>query len=119
ECGRTHRRMARIQGRVDDMIKVSGVNFWPSQVESVLMKQPEVGTEYLITITRRGSADHMIIKVEAKNKIGEDEAKRLAAKLSNELREVLIFTPEVIVVGPGELPRVEVGKAKRVVDERT
>ncbi|MEM3073195.1 MAG: phenylacetate--CoA ligase [Nitrososphaerales archaeon] len=119
ECGRTHRRMARIQGRVDDMIKVSGFNFWTSQVESVLMKQPEVGTEYLITITRRGSADHMIIKVEAKNKIGEDEAKRLAAKLSNELREVLIFTPEVIVVGPGELPRVEVGKAKRVVDERT
>ncbi len=118
ECGRTHRRMAKVQGRVDDMIKVSGVNFWPSQVEAVLMKQPNVGTEYLIYVARKGSADHMTIKVEAKSKMSEEEKKNLAAKLSAELREVLIFTPEVIILAPGELPRTETGKAKRLIDER-
>ena len=51
-CGRTHRRIERIKGRTDDMLIVGGVNVFPSQIESVLMKVPEVGNNYQILLDR-------------------------------------------------------------------
>ena len=53
-CGRMHRRIERIKGRTDDMLIVGGVNVFPSQIESVLMKIPEVGNNYQIVLDRDG-----------------------------------------------------------------
>jgi phenylacetate-CoA ligase len=119
DCGRTHRRYEEIRARSDDMIKVSGVNFWPSQLESILLKEAEVGPEYRIKISRANSLDKMTIEVESKDKIF-DNAKRdlVSRKLSKALHDVLLFSPEVIIVEPNSLPRVEIGKTPRVIDER-
>jgi phenylacetate-CoA ligase len=119
DCGRTHRRWREITGRSDDMIKVSGVNFWPSQIEEILLGESEVLGEYLINVTRENALDRVRIKVESKEKL-EDQNRRenLAKKLAQRLRESLLFSSEVEVVDPNSLPRVEVGKAKRVFDER-
>ncbi|MDG6994322.1 MAG: phenylacetate--CoA ligase [Nitrososphaerota archaeon] len=119
ECGRTHQKFKPIRARADDMLKISGVNFWPSEVESVLLKEGEVGTEYQIRVTKVDSTDRMQITVESKERIADQSAREhLAKKLSASLHDILLFSPEVVIVDPNTLPRVEVGKAIRVIDER-
>lgn len=118
ECGRTHRRYSEIIGRTDDMVKVSGVNFWPSMVESTILDNEDVGQEYRIVISRIDYKDIVRIEVESSRKLSEIEREKLRAVLKENLTNVLLFQPEVVVVDPGTLPRVEVGKAQRLVDRR-
>jgi phenylacetate-CoA ligase len=119
ECGRTHRRYEEIRARSDDMIKVSGVNFWPSQIETILLKEGDVGPEYKVNISRVSSVDRMIIEVESKEKIADQEKRDvISRKLAKALHDTLLFSPEIRIVDPNSLPRVEVGKAIRINDER-
>jgi phenylacetate-CoA ligase len=62
-CGRTHRRLDRISGRSDDMFIVKGCNVFPMQIEGVLMKIPEVGTDYLITLETIKDNDELIVRL--------------------------------------------------------
>lgn len=118
ECGRTHSRYSEIIGRTDDMVKISGVNFWPSEVESVLLKNEELSQEYRVKIERKGHADQVTIEIEAIKKLEEGEKDRLREKLKSELRDTIFFTPEVVILDPGSIPRAEVGKAQRLLDLR-
>jgi phenylacetate-CoA ligase len=119
DCGRTHRRYGEIKARCDDMLKVSGVNFWPSQLESLLLKENEVGPEYRIKISRVNSVDKMTIEVESKKRLSDQEKRDLLSrKLAKDFHESFLFSPDVVVVEPNSLPRVEIGKAVRVIDER-
>lgn len=119
DCGRTHQKYKEIIGRTDDMVKVSGVNFWPSEVESVLLKSEMVGPEYRIRLSRVNFTDRMVIEVESISKLKDNESKdKLSRKLASDFRNTLSFSPEVKVLDPGTLPRVEVGKAQRMLDER-
>ena len=63
-CGRTHPRIQRIQGRVDDMLIIRGINVFPSQVEYALMAIPEVGQHFQIVVDRKGALDDMLVRVE-------------------------------------------------------
>jgi phenylacetate-CoA ligase len=63
-CGRTHPRITRISGRSDDMIIVRGINVFPRQVESALMKIPEVGNFFMIIVDRIGPLDSIKIQIE-------------------------------------------------------
>jgi len=119
DCGRTHRRIGWISGRIDDMIKVSGVAIWPGQVESVLLKHPMVGSEYQIIVWRQGGHDRIKVVAETREKIHDGDVERLARKLAEDLRNTLMTGVEVELVEPMSLPRVEVGKAKRVIDQRS
>jgi phenylacetate-CoA ligase len=119
-CGRTHRRLARIKGRSDDMLIVNGVNVFPSQIEDVLMKVPEVGTNYLIHLEKRGSLDRLVVKTEicAKSFTGDPRAlDDLREQIGEWLRSAILVKPAVELHEPGSLP-VSEGKAKRVVDLR-
>jgi len=119
-CGRTHRRIDRIIGRSDDMLIVSGVNVFPSQIETVLMKTPEVGNNYQILLNRVNNLDRLNIKVELKNNdlFGNDyELKCLHSKMSAELVSLITVTPRIELVPPGSLP-ASTGKAVRVIDSR-
>jgi phenylacetate-coenzyme A ligase PaaK-like adenylate-forming protein len=64
-CGRTHVRIGRITGRIDDMLIVKGVQFWPRQVEQVLMSIPGVKSNYQIIIEDRDGVKDVRINVEA------------------------------------------------------
>ena len=119
-CGRTHHRISRIQGRTDDMFIYHGVNIFPIQIEKVLMNNPEVGSNYLITIERKDFRDIMKIEIEIKPElfIGDlPKLERLRERIQLELRSEILVTPEIILVEPGTLPTSE-GKAVRVVDKR-
>ncbi|MEM4052830.1 MAG: phenylacetate--CoA ligase [Ignisphaera sp.] len=112
-CGRTHRKIDRIQGRTDDMFIVNGVNIWPSAIEVVLHSNPLVGNEYQIVVVKSDGGDRLSIKVESSRKLSDEERNFLARRLQYELREAIVVEPEIEVVDPGMLPRSE-GKAKRV-----
>lgn len=113
-CGRTHLRLDRLRGRTDDMVIFRGVNFYPRQIESLLLKQPGVGHEYQIVLERApGGSDRLALLVEAREGFAEIGLPRLR----QELREVLNLSPEITLLAPGALPRPP-GKAVRVVDRR-
>jgi phenylacetate-CoA ligase len=119
-CGRTHRRISRIKGRTDDMLIVGGVNVFPSQIETVLMKIPEVGNNYQIVLDRKNNLDRMHIKVELYSKMFHGDLKglkNLSAKITEELRALITINPLVELLEPGSLPP-STGKAVRVIDNR-
>ena len=120
-CGRTHRRLSRIQGRTDDMIIIKGVNIFPLQIERVLMALPEVHTNYLVEIKRENFNDQMLVKVEVQEDFFREDLKYLTSlrkRLTEALKSELLITPQVELVEPNTLPRSE-GKALRIVDLRT
>jgi phenylacetate-CoA ligase len=119
-CGRSHRRLSRIQGRSDDMIIVKGVNIFPLQIDKVLMGLPEVHTNYLVELTRQDFNDRMLVKVEVRESFFKEDLKYLAGlrkRITEALKSELLVTPAVELVEPNTLPATE-GKAVRVIDRR-
>jgi phenylacetate-CoA ligase len=113
DCGRTSLRLDRLRGRTDDMVILRGVNFYPRQVESVLLRQPGVAHEYQIVLDSDGGADRMTIHVETEPGGGSEVADRIR----RELRDLLGLTAEIRLCEFGTLERPQ-GKAVRVVDRR-
>jgi len=119
-CGRTHRRISRLKGRVDDMLIVRGVNVFPSEIERILMSLPGMGRNYQIILERDRGLDKLKVKVELERKLFNgslEHLRELEKKVREKLRAELMLTPEVELVEPGSLPRTT-GKAKRVIDRR-
>jgi len=119
-CGRTHRRISRLKGRVDDMLIVRGVNVFPSEIERILMSLPGMGRNYQIILERDRGLDKLKVKVEVERKLFNgslEHLRELEKKVREKLRAELMLTPEVELVEPGSLPRTT-GKAKRVIDRR-
>ncbi|MBI2371191.1 MAG: phenylacetate--CoA ligase [Deltaproteobacteria bacterium] len=113
-CGRTHLRIDRLKGRVDDMIIYHGVNFYPSQVEQLLMRHDGVANDYQLVLDRSpGGVDQLSLAVEARPGLTAETHDRIR----RELRDFLGFSMEVTFVPEGELERPQ-GKAVRVVDRR-
>ena len=119
-CGRTHARIDRIAGRSDDMFIVKGCNVFPMQIEGVLLKVPEVGSDYLITLERINGVDEMIVEVEVKKDWFNGDITRLdrlSKFITHQIRDEVLTKPIVRLVEPGSIPKSE-GKAVRVVDKR-
>ncbi|MET1124508.1 MAG: phenylacetate--CoA ligase [Archaeoglobaceae archaeon] len=119
-CGRTHPKIHRVLGRTDDMIIVRGVNVFPSQIEHVLMRIPEVGDHFQVVVTRRGSLDEIVVRVELKDEAftGElQDLQRIREKIQRELYKELGLRTTVELVEKGTIER-SMGKAKRVLDLR-
>ena len=120
KCGRTTARMMRIKGRTDDMIKIRGVNVFPSQIESVLLGMEEVGNHYEIVLTRESYTDKIEVRVEVVDASLLDNYAKLEAlekKVKVNLKTVLQLDAKVSLVEPLSLKRYE-GKTKRVIDLR-
>lgn len=113
-CGRTMLRLDRLRGRTDDMVIVKGVNFYPRQVEQVLLRQPGLSHEYQIVVEAAPGGDAVTVVVEAEP--GCDPS--VAARVRRELHDLLALGIEVRLCRPGEIERAP-GKAVRVVDRRT
>jgi phenylacetate-CoA ligase len=109
-CGRTHLRIAPIRGRMDDMLIVKGVNFFPRQIEQLLMQIPGVGSNYQIVIEESNGVKSVRINVEAEEGV-------TGYTVEKALKEGLGFSPKGDVFPIGHLPRQE-GKAQRVFYEK-
>jgi phenylacetate-CoA ligase len=102
------------------MLIVKGVNIFPLQIDQVLMAMPEVGSHYLVELTREDFNDVMRVKVEVQSRFFQEDLKyltNLQKRLTEALKSELLVTPRVELVEPNTLPRTE-GKAQRVVDKR-
>ncbi len=118
KCGRTLCRMENLSGRSDDMLKIRGVNVFPSQIEEVILSAPELGPHYEIVVTREGYTDKMEIRVELIKSTDQfSELERISKKVKNSLKTVLGLDAKISLVSPNTLQRFE-GKAKRVKDLR-
>ncbi len=119
-CGRTHRRIARIRGRVDDMFILKGVNVFPSEVERILMGMPEVGRNYQIVLEREKSKDKMRVRVEVEKRFFDGSLPHLRGleqRIKSKIKSEILITPEIELIEPGSLPRTS-GKSRRVIDQR-
>lgn len=119
-CGRTHVRMDKPMGRSDDMLKIRGVNVFPSQIESVLMSVAQVSPHYQLLVRREGFADTLEVKVElidASLLESFGKIERLQENIKHKLQTVLGIQCKVSLVEPRTIERF-VGKAKRIVDLR-
>ncbi len=118
-CGRTHVKMAKPMGRSDDMMIIRGVNVFPSQIETVLLKQGYT-PNYQIEVDRINNSDTFEIKVEMAPEqfsdiVSINQAKE--RKLEQAMRTMLGIGPKVRLVPPKTITRSE-GKAVRVIDHR-
>jgi phenylacetate-CoA ligase len=113
-CGWTYRRIRRFTGRVDDMLIIRGVNVYPSAVESVLMQEARVGSQYALVVDTRGTMKELEIHCELASGNEPEERDRVASRLADECARVLRIRVEVFVGPPGSIPRQEIGKAKRI-----
>jgi phenylacetate-CoA ligase len=119
KCGRTHKRLARFKGRSDDMLIIKGVNIFPIQIEKILMQFSELGSNYLITVETIDNSDEMLIEVELSDFFTDDYSvlQSLTKNIIRQLKDELLITPRLKLVGKGSLP-VQEGKAVRVKDLR-
>lgn len=120
DCGRTLVRMAKIEGRSDDMLIIGGVNVFPSQIEEVLLNVDGIGPHYQIKVFKKGYLDKIEIDVELVGSNLLDSFALLESlnnKIKADLRAILGIDAKVNLVEPRSLARFE-GKAKRVIDLR-
>ena len=120
-CGRTHVKMSKPKGRSDDMLIIRGVNVFPSQIETVLLKEGYT-PNYQIIVDRIGNEDTFDINVELSEENykalhetdGEDKAKK---KLVASMVTMLGIRPKINLLAPKSIVRSE-GKAVRAIDKR-
>ena len=119
-CGRTHKRLARLQGRSDDMIILKGVNIFPIQIEKILLKFKELSTDYLITLESQKNGDTMTIDVELSQLFTDDykRLQQLEKDITRQLKDEILITPKVRLVPKGTLQVSDEKKAVRVKDLR-
>ena len=117
-CGRTFCRMENLSGRSDDMLKIRGVNVFPSQIEEVILSCPELGPHYEIVLEREGYLDKLTVKVELKEATDSfGKLEKISSDVRGKLKVILGLDAKVILESPNTLQRFE-GKAKRVKDLR-
>ena len=118
---RPMRRIERVKGRSDDMLIVRGVNVFPSQIESVLGREPQLAPHYVLEVRRPHSLDEIDVLVEMRpelsGQLGAKDIAALAQKAQHLIKAYVGITATVNVLEPGTIERSQ-GKAKRVIDRR-
>ena len=118
KCGRTFCRMENLSGRSDDMLKIRGVNVFPSQIEEVILSFDELGPHYEIIVSREGYTDKLEIRVELTHSTDSFAVlEKLSNSVRNKLKVMLGLDAKVKLESPNTLQRFE-GKAKRIKDLR-
>jgi phenylacetate-CoA ligase len=119
-CGRSLRRIRRISRRSDDMVIIRGVNVFPSQIETALLRTEASLPHYQIVLTRKSGLDRMEVRVEVTGEMLSDrlsEMEGLQRRFAHSIEQITSLHTDVTLVQPGTIPRSE-GKARRVVDKR-
>ena len=120
KCGRTTVRMENLSGRTDDMLKIRGVNVFPSQIEEALLGIDGIGPNYEIVVEKNGSSDVLTIRVELDPSKMQDSVAFIAnleKTIKDKIKFILGLDAKIQIENPNTLQRFE-GKAKRVRDLR-
>ena len=119
---RAMRRIARITGRTDDMLIIRGVNVFPSQIEEVLLKEPQLAPHYVLEVRRDGHLDELDVVVELRPELASASSIAAAAGIAHgverRIKGYVGVSAKVRVVEPGTVQRSQ-GKAVRIIDKRS
>ena len=110
--------MEKITGRTDDMMIIRGVNVFPTQIEELILKIPQLAPHYLCELSREGPLDALTVRVEQRQNASASDLGTYAARLVEDIKSYVGVTAKVIVQTSGSIER-SAGKAKRVVDLRS
>lgn len=112
---RSVRRMQKVAGRTDDMLVIRGVNVFPTQIEELVLANPDLSGHYQIELTREGRLDAMLVRAESRpDSIGVTGS---GARLAQVIKERIGVSAQVEIMAPGGIER-SLGKARRVIDRR-
>ncbi len=117
---RSMRRMAKITGRSDDMMIIRGVNIFPTQIEELILRHPDLAPHYVCVITRPGPMDELAVRVEMSLRFvhaAADAHAAVARQLTADIKNLVGVSANVELSLPGTIER-SLGKAKRVIDKR-
>jgi phenylacetate-CoA ligase len=129
QCGRTMVRMSRVKARLDDMLIIRGVNFYPTAVEEILLVRPELSPRYRLIVDREKALDTLCLQVEIHQQTAQSwkdmarttevasQKKRIKSEIKKLLKDMLFLAAEVELMPPGSLISAE-AKSVRVVDRR-
>lgn len=118
---RSMRRIDKITGRSDDMIIVRGVNLFPTQIEEIVLRVPELASQYQLVLTRSGHMDELEILTEVRaeyDHLTVAEREKVGEKLKHLVKNYVGVSAHVRVQTAGLVERTLTGKARRVVDKR-
>ena len=109
-CGRTLIKMDKVFGRTDDMLIISGVNVFPSQIESLLLDIDEVEPQYRLVVRKKGYLDQLVVQVEGKKEVyqaGRKSDSKSKARLGPTSRAIWVSASKSILSNPKLLPAVK------------
>jgi len=119
---RAMRRMDKITGRSDDMLIIRGVNVFPTQIEELILKMPQLAPQYQLIVTRDGHLDKLDVVGELRPEITgtltDNAVDSLARELEHHIKTYVGVTTKVRLLAADSIERTQTGKAKRVLDKR-
>jgi len=119
---RSFRRIGKITGRSDDMLIVRGVNVFPTQIEEQILRDPRLSGNYQILLTRDGHLDNVEVRCETQHdlagKLSPSDVQAIGKELQHRIKTIIGISTRITVMEFDSIPRTQVGKAKRVLDER-
>jgi phenylacetate-CoA ligase len=115
---RTMRRMEKVTGRSDDMMILRGVNVFPTQIEELLLAEPDLSPHFECVLTRPRRLDELAVRVEVRDAALPDaDRQAIADRLRHRVKAQVGVSVGVELLDPGGLAR-SIGKAVRVRDLR-
>ncbi len=119
---RSFRRIGKITGRSDDMLIIRGVNVFPTQIEEMILRDPRLAGNYQVVVTRDGHMDNLEVRCEVQRelsgKLAPTELQTISKELQHRIKTIIGVSTKITVMEFDAIPRTQVGKAKRVLDER-
>jgi phenylacetate-CoA ligase len=114
---RPMRRIEKITGRADDMLIVRGVNLFPTQIEELILRTPELSPHFQCVLTREGRLDDLTVKVERRPTADPAAARQAGDLLAQRVKNTIGVTIAVDVIEPEQVER-SMGKMRRIIDQR-
>ena len=119
---RSFRRIGKLTGRSDDMLIIRGVNVFPTQIEEQILRDARLAGNYQVVVTRDGHMDNLEVRCEVQRdlsgKLAPAEIQTISKELQHRIKTIIGVSTKITVMEFDAIPRTQVGKAKRVLDER-
>jgi phenylacetate-CoA ligase len=119
---RSFRRIGKITGRSDDMLIIRGVNVFPTQIEEQILRDKRLAGNYQVVVTRDGHMDNLEVRCELQRelsgKLASSDIQQISKELQHRIKTIIGVSTKITVMEFDAIPRTQVGKAKRVLDER-
>ena len=119
---RSFRRIGKITGRSDDMLIIRGVNVFPTQIEEMILRDQRLAGNYQLVVTRTGHLDNLEVRCEVQHtlsgQLSPADMQAIGKELQARIKTNVGVSTQVHVMPYDSIPRTQVGKARRVIDER-